>query len=546
MVIINLLSHRRSTLIMRGQVPKMKRVYCLYRVSTLGQVDQNDIPMQRIDCRKFAEQQNWTIIKEFSEKGISGYKVSSEDRDAIQQIKADAILSKFDVLLVFMFDRLGRRDDETPFVVEWFVRNGIEVWSTKEGEQRFDSHVDKLTNYIRYWQASGESIKTSIRTKARLGQIVEEGHYKGGTCPYGYNLERRGRFNKKNHELYELEINEFEAAIVQVIFHKNVNDGLGIQRIATYLNESGIKTRSEQNWCASSIRGILRNPTYIGILRSGESRSNILPHLVIVEQEIFDMAQEIARQRSRKHEENRTVPLNTRGQSLLSGNAYCGHCGSKLTLTTNGSGYVNKNGEVTSRKRIRYVCYNKTRKRCDCDGQTGYTMTILDSTMEDVIHKLFDKLKSIPENEIVSQKYQETVKATQVNLNKAKSDFAKLTKELTDYKAEVVKVIRGESSFSSDLLNGLIAGVQEKSNETEKVIATLQNELEDSKRMLTDIKTQYNKALNWSEIFDDADIETKKMIVSYLFKKVLVRRGYDIDIEFNIDFEQFSIGMDNK
>lgn len=28
---------------------------------------------------------------------------------------------RFDVLLVFMFDRLGRRDDETPFVVEWFA-----------------------------------------------------------------------------------------------------------------------------------------------------------------------------------------------------------------------------------------------------------------------------------------------------------------------------------------------------------------------------------------------------------------------------------------
>ncbi len=35
----------------------MKRVYCLYRVSTKGQVDHNDIPMQRIECRKFAGQQ---------------------------------------------------------------------------------------------------------------------------------------------------------------------------------------------------------------------------------------------------------------------------------------------------------------------------------------------------------------------------------------------------------------------------------------------------------------------------------------------------------
>ena len=66
-------------------------------------------------------------------------------------------VNQFDVLLVFMFDRLGRRDDETPFVVQWFVQQGIEVWSTKEGEQRFDNHVNKLLNYIRFWQASGES-----------------------------------------------------------------------------------------------------------------------------------------------------------------------------------------------------------------------------------------------------------------------------------------------------------------------------------------------------------------------------------------------------
>ena len=64
--------------------------------------------------------------------------------------------------------------------------------------------------------------------------------------------------------------------------------------------------------------------------------------------------------------------------------------------------------------------------------------------------------------------------------------------------------------------------------------------------MLAEIKNQYSKALNWSEIFDDADIETKKMIVSYLIKKVSVSRGYDADIEVNIDIEQFSIGMDNK
>ena len=97
----------------------------------------------------------------------------TKDRDAVQEIQRDALQNKFDILLVFMFDRLGRREDETPFVVEWFVKNGIEVWSAKEGQQRFDTHVDKLLNYIRYWQASGESIKTSVRTKTRMEQLTK-------------------------------------------------------------------------------------------------------------------------------------------------------------------------------------------------------------------------------------------------------------------------------------------------------------------------------------------------------------------------------------
>lgn len=119
----------------------MTRVECLYRVSTKGQVDHDDIPMQRIECRKFAEQQGWNIIKELCEKGVSGFKISADDRDAIQELREDAMNQRFDVLLVFMFDRLGRRDDETPFVVEWFAKQGIRIFSVKEGEQKFESHT---------------------------------------------------------------------------------------------------------------------------------------------------------------------------------------------------------------------------------------------------------------------------------------------------------------------------------------------------------------------------------------------------------------------
>ncbi len=44
----------------------MKRVYCLYRVSTAQQVDvvKDDIPMQRIACHDFAARMGWTILEQ--------------------------------------------------------------------------------------------------------------------------------------------------------------------------------------------------------------------------------------------------------------------------------------------------------------------------------------------------------------------------------------------------------------------------------------------------------------------------------------------------
>lgn len=93
----------------------MKRVYTLYRVSTTQQVDviKDDIPMQRIACHEFAEKMGWTILKEKEEKGISGFKISANRRDAIQELKEAAERGEFDILLVFMFDRLGRIENET-------------------------------------------------------------------------------------------------------------------------------------------------------------------------------------------------------------------------------------------------------------------------------------------------------------------------------------------------------------------------------------------------------------------------------------------------
>lgn len=132
---------------------EQNRTLCLYRVSSAGQLyhteeNEADIPMQRLECRRFAERMGWNIVYEFHEEGVSGHKVRAENRDKIQKVKELAKQKKFDIFLVFMFDRIGRIADETPFVVEWLINAGIRVWSTQEGEQKIESHTDRLTNYI--------------------------------------------------------------------------------------------------------------------------------------------------------------------------------------------------------------------------------------------------------------------------------------------------------------------------------------------------------------------------------------------------------------
>ena len=181
------------------------RVVCLYRVSSKGQVDKNDIPMQRIECRKYVQRAgDWQIVAEFAEKGVSGYKVSEKDRDAIIDIRAAAQKKLFDVLLVFMPDRLGRKEDETPLMVQWFITKGIQVWSTTNGQIKVENHTDKLLNYITFWNAEGESVKTSIRIKTKHEQMIEEGEWRGGGAPFGYGIAHLGRLGRKSRPLYDL------------------------------------------------------------------------------------------------------------------------------------------------------------------------------------------------------------------------------------------------------------------------------------------------------------------------------------------------------
>lgn len=513
-----------------------KRVYCLYRVSTKGQVEKDDIPMQKEYCREFSDSQGWKIIKEISEKGVSGFKVSAKKRDAIQEIRQAAVLKKFDILLVFMFDRLGRREDETPFVVEWFVNNGIEVWSAKEGQQRFDTHVDKLMNYIRYWQASGESLKTSVRVKTRLSQLTEEGLYTGGSIPFGYRLEKRGRVNKRNHEVYDLAVDQNEAGIVRLIFHKYVDEGYGAQRLCRYLHDNGIKSRDGKGFPNTSLNRIIKNVMYTGIIKNGNSQSQYIGALQIIDNDVFSHAQEIMRQRTQPHS---SVPLNCKGKSLLVGNIYCAHCGNRLTLTTSGRKKKMPDGTIQKEIRMRYQCHYKVRHPGECDGQSGYSVKKVDAIVDQLIRIKFSEITAASESEILSGQHEKDIELAKSKYEMAKAHLQDKQKELGDYKGEALKVIRGQSKMSIDLLNTLVTETEAKIKEAQTALDAADAELKELLETSENRKREYDRLLSWADLYDKSSFAAKKMIVSQFIKAVRVGKDYNIEVDFNVSFDEF-------
>lgn len=105
-------------------------VYCLYRYPGFGADQNQEWQEQQRQCRVFAQEQGWTIAKEFRGTAVSPeQKVCPGDNDPLLELKATAQRGEFDVLLVADLSCLGRQQEETPCAALFFENSGVEVWS---------------------------------------------------------------------------------------------------------------------------------------------------------------------------------------------------------------------------------------------------------------------------------------------------------------------------------------------------------------------------------------------------------------------------------
>src|SRR5207249_9284575 len=95
------------------------------RVSTVDQEPENQLQ----ELRRYIEARGWTAV-EYVDRGVSGAK---DRRPALDQMVADAKRRKFDVVVAWRLDRLGRNLRHLVTLIEELQTLGIAFVSLGEG-----------------------------------------------------------------------------------------------------------------------------------------------------------------------------------------------------------------------------------------------------------------------------------------------------------------------------------------------------------------------------------------------------------------------------
>lgn len=201
---------------------KGKRAAIYLRVSTGDQTTEN----QRLDLGKLAELRGWEVVAVFADEGVSGTK-DRDQRPGLDALLKDARRRRFDVVLFWAVDRLGRSTAAVTRAMEDLDRAGIQQFYWKESMDTSTAH--------------GRAMLEMAAVFARLEREMIVARVNAGLARAKANGVRLGRPNVEP---------KTEAAILAALD----KGGEGIRKIARRLG-CGVSTVQRVKAAAASTAG---------------------------------------------------------------------------------------------------------------------------------------------------------------------------------------------------------------------------------------------------------------------------------------------------
>ncbi len=540
----------------------MKRVRMLLRVSSNQQLDADgDLNIQRdINKDYILKHDNWLLDgKEYFEGGISGYKNSVQDRDVLQEALKDAKNHEYDILVVYKDDRIGRRMWEIGAYVMQLKSYGVDVYTTRDGciSPEDNDIMGQMMLALRYGNAQKSSSDTGQRVKDTACRLAKQGKFMGGRAPYGYKLVLSNEISKHGRALHKLEIVPEQAETVKYIYNLSFDKEFGSAKIAKILNEDKKLKKLAPNdfWRPGTITSILTNPVYCGVTAYkrrekiagayhtiGSSNwiysDHINKNIQIIDTVFWNKVQKKRAGRSAKYkntsEEGIQTIMRNGGMLLLTGVAYCGYCGKKLT---NGSKYnywtVKSTGEKRTSKTPIYKC------KAAYGIQHNNTNQFRSDKFEEIILKFIaGYISKLQDNSSVCQQIMENkkkeIKITENKINKIKKEIQKNIMDIEIMEGHLPETMAGKYPSDIRIVTNTIKKYEEKRKEKEE-------ELKELLIKYNKLKTSYNenggldkKIPTWKDVFGNSGMETKRVLVNRLVSKIYLANE-EIYIQFKIN-----------
>lgn len=297
---------------------------------------EESIEGQLRDCYAYAKSKNITVIGEYIDKA---YSAKTDNRPSFQQMIADSMKRRFEVIIMWKTDRFARNKEEAAINRAKFKRNGVKILYAKEEIPEGPAGIlieGVLDSFAEFYSADlSEKVTRGMKESALKGKSL------GSKPPFGYQL------NESNQYI----LNPETVPLVKQIFEMYIQ-GNSTAEICRIMNNLKIKTAYGNKFGKSSLIKMLHNEMYIGTYkRMGVTIENGVP--AIIEPEKFQKVQEILKVNA-KHSQKFHKD---RADYILSGKLYCGICESQM----NGHSGTGKSGT----KHYYYTCKGKKEKHCD-------------------------------------------------------------------------------------------------------------------------------------------------------------------------------------
>ena len=344
------------------------------------------------------------LYDEYKDDGKSG---SNFDRAEFQRMMKDIEEGKVNCVIVKDQSRFGRDYiDVGKYKEKIFPKLGVRFITINEGYDSLsatssDDLAFTINSFV--YDFYIRDISTKIRTN--LTAKKQNGEYAGAFVAYGYV--------KDSDNKSKLVVDPFAANVVRDIFRWKI-EGLSPQNIAIRLNELGIpspaeykrlsgsnyktsfQTSSKAIWSHVSVRRILKNEIYLGVMIQGKrttpnyktktvvtkAESEWLrvegTHEAIISVRDFELVQELLKDDTHCRAGDVTVPV-------YAGRIYCGDCGATA---------VRKTVSYAGKRYVYYVCNANKHDKTVC-SRHSIREDVLDQVIYQTVRHQIDLLLDV-------------------------------------------------------------------------------------------------------------------------------------------------------